>query len=420
MVSVLMDKSSSAQRFTNHALGRHRPENQFLQHPNQNAPPTQQEFQRFLEESSSKTFEMAPLKQQLHSIEHRGSDWAQEFEQHHPLPPHPAEFEAIYAKVSNETWSNEFQRFQHQQTNLHQQFQGIDWNTEFEKYKGKEPMQEQWQEEFTSKQNELEADQIDTHAGDTVDWQQQFQEIWSKMEESKRAGEGDWASEFKDIFPADMEPESLEVDPVFATCEPYIFEKTNEFLSHPDPYQAGLDLLRDQGSLSLAALAFEAAVQRDEHNSDAWMRLGKIQAENEKEIPAIAALQRAVQENPRNVEALINLAVSYTNEGQTNEAFATMERWFKTKHPEIPIPPLSQGQDMHDRLSNAFLQAVMKDAQHVDSNLQIALGLLYYNQMDYEKTIDCFTAALSTRLDDYLLWNRLGATLSNYGKSILN
>jgi peroxin-5 len=419
MVSFLMDKSSSAQRFTTHALGRNRPENQFQQHPIQDAPPMQQEFQRFLEESTSKTFEMSPMKQQLHIIEQRGSDWVQEFDHHRPLPAHPAEFEAIYAKGSNESWSSEFQRFQNQQIH-HQQFQGIDWNTEFEKYKGKEPMVEQWNEEFHHTQNELEGDQMDTNAGDTVDWQQQFQEIWSKMEESKKAGEGDWASEFKDIFPADLEPESLEVDPVFATCEPYVFESVNAYLSHPNPYQEGLDLLRAHGSLSLVALAFEAAVQRDEHNSDAWMRLGKVQAENEKELPAIAALQRAVQEDPQNLEALMSLAVSYTNEGQTNEAFATMERWFKTKHPEIPIPSLSKGQDMHDRLSKAFLQAVMKDPQHVDSNLQIALGLLYYNQMDYDKTIDCFTAALSTRPDDYLLWNRLGATLSNYGKSMVN
>ncbi len=72
---------------------------------------------------------------------------------------------------------------------------------------------------------------------------------------------------------------------------------------------------------------------------------------------------------------------------------------------------------MHGRLSKYYIEAVQRDTTLVDSNIQVGLGLLFYNIQDYEKTIDCFTAALSVRPDDYLLWNRLGATLSNSGKN---
>lgn len=45
------------------------------------------------------------------------------------------------------------------------------------------------------------------------------------------------------------------------------------------------------------------------------------------------------------------------------------------------------------------------------------MGILYYNTSQYDKSIDCFEMALQLRPDDYLLWNRMGATLANSGKS---
>jgi peroxin-5 len=64
-------------------------------------------------------------------------------------------------------------------------------------------------------------------------------------------------------------------------------------------------LWNEGGQLSAAALCFEAAVQREETSSRGWMYLGQVQAENETEEPAIAALQRAVKEAPDNLPALM-------------------------------------------------------------------------------------------------------------------
>ena len=64
-------------------------------------------------------------------------------------------------------------------------------------------------------------------------------------------------------------------------------------------------LLETGGSLTEAALAFEAAVQLDPRHANAWAMLGKVQAENEKEEPAISALQHALNEDPQHLDALM-------------------------------------------------------------------------------------------------------------------
>lgn len=83
---------------------------------------------------------------------------------------------------------------------------------------------------------------------------------------------------------------------------PYSFEVENPFLTHPNPYEEGLGLM-ETGNLQDAALAFEAAAQKDPQNVEAWFRLGAVQQENEKENPAISALREAVRLNPSHLAA---------------------------------------------------------------------------------------------------------------------
>jgi peroxin-5 len=183
-------------------------------------------------------------------------------------------------------------------------------------------------------------------------------------------------------------------------------------------------------------LAFEAAVQKDPQHVEAWVLLGSAQAQNEKETPAIRALEQALKIDPNNLSALMGLAVSYTNEGYDSTAYRTLERWLSIKYPKIISPTelsadvdigFTDRQILHEKVTDLFIRAAQlsPDGEHMDPDVQVGLGVLFYGAEEYDKAVDCFSAALastesgtSNQQDQvHLLWNRLGATLANSGRS---
>ncbi|KAL1989022.1 hypothetical protein VTN96DRAFT_5785 [Rasamsonia emersonii] len=216
----------------------------------------------------------------------------------------------------------------------------------------------------------------------------------------------------------------------------YIFEEDNAFRAVSNPFEEGMKIMREGGNLSLAALAFEAAVQKDPQHVEAWVMLGSAQAQNEKESPAIRALEQALKLDPNNLDALMGLAVSYTNEGYDSTAYRTLERWLSVKYPQIIDPKdLSKDGDvgftdrqlLHDKVTDLFIQAAQlsPSGEHMDPDVQVGLGVLFYCAEEYDKAVDCFSAALASTESGtsnqqgqvHLLWNRLGATLANSGRS---
>ncbi|KAK3693904.1 hypothetical protein B0T22DRAFT_402209 [Podospora appendiculata] len=216
----------------------------------------------------------------------------------------------------------------------------------------------------------------------------------------------------------------------------YLFEDENMFQDQPNPFEEGVRIMSEGGNLSLAALAFEAAVQKNPDHVEAWVYLGSAQAQNEKEEAAIRALEHAMKLDPNNLAAQMGLAVSYTNEGYDSTAYRTLERWLSVKYPHIIAPQdLSSAAELgftdraqlHERVTNLFLDAarLAPDGDHMDPDVQVGLGVLFYGAEDYDKAVDCFQAALHSselgasneRSQIHLLWNRLGATLANSGRS---
>ncbi|OJJ46099.1 hypothetical protein ASPZODRAFT_152330 [Penicilliopsis zonata CBS 506.65] len=216
----------------------------------------------------------------------------------------------------------------------------------------------------------------------------------------------------------------------------YLFEEDNVFRAVSNPFEEGVKIMREGGNLSLAALAFEAAVQKDPQHVQAWTMLGAAQAQNEKELPAIRALEQALKIDPNNLDALMGLAVSYTNEGYDSTAYRTLERWLSVKYPTIIDPKnitpdsnlgFTDRQILHDRVIDLFIQAAQlsPSGEHMDPDVQVGLGVLFYCAEEYDKAVDCFSAALASTESGtvnqkeqlHLLWNRLGATLANSGRS---
>ena len=218
----------------------------------------------------------------------------------------------------------------------------------------------------------------------------------------------------------------------------YLFEENNIYSDTVNPFEEGQIIMREGGNLSLAALAFEAAITKQPEFVDAWVALGQAQAQNEKEIPAIRALEHALKLDTNNLDALMGLAVSYTNEGYDSLAYRTLERWVGVKYPSLGVQPYDSRDDdeqigftdrhvLHEKVTQLFLQAAQMNpsGQDVDVDVQVGLGVLFYGSEDYEKAVDCFTAALDSTQqgvmkregEEHLLWNRLGATLANSGRS---
>ena len=197
-----------------------------------------------------------------------------------------------------------------------------------------------------------------------------------------------------------------------------------------------MEILQTHGNLSLAALAFEAAVQQNPNHVEAWTLLGSAQAQNEKESPAIRALEKSIQLDPNNMDALMGLAVSYTNEGYETTAYRTLERWLSVKYPQVhPPDQVSEASDvgfteqaiLHEKVTNLFIKAAQlsPSGELMDPDVQVGLGVLFYGDDDFEKAVDCFNSALASHETGttnresqvHLLWNRLGATLANSGRS---
>ncbi|OOF96378.1 hypothetical protein ASPCADRAFT_206570 [Aspergillus carbonarius ITEM 5010] len=216
----------------------------------------------------------------------------------------------------------------------------------------------------------------------------------------------------------------------------YMFEEENVFRNVTNPFEEGVKIMREGGNLSLAALAFEAAVQKDPQHVQAWTMLGSAQAQNEKELPAIRALEQALKIDANSLDALMGLAVSYTNEGYDSTAYRTLERWLSVKYPQIINPKdvsldtdlgFTDRQLLHDRVTDLFIQAAQlsPSGEQMDPDVQVGLGVLFYCAEEYDKAVDCFSAALASTESGtsnqqeqlHLLWNRLGATLANSGRS---
>lgn len=290
-------------------------------------------------------------------------DWAVEYEQ----------------QISGyQTWSDQFaqERLSHEQNG---------WATEFA------AQNDEWVDEF-SKLN-------------VNDWAEEF---------GRQVAEGvmgETSSNWVDAYDEYLNERASLKQPSERSRGIYEFSELNPYVGHPHPLKEGQELFR-KGLLSEAVLALEAEVLKNPENAEGWRLLGIAQAENDDDQQAIAAMMRAHEADPMNLEVLLALGVSHTNELEQAPALKYLYSWLRN-HPKYgSITP----SDPPDSLYYADVAGLFNEAAKMspeDADVHIVLGVLYNLSREYDKAIDSFKTALKLKPRDYSLWNKLGATQAN-------
>lgn len=180
--------------------------------------------------------------------------------------------------------------------------------------KGKSKMVEldntKWEEQFRAFEENMKDEQANKAIDEELNAQESeqffgdFQSIWNgiRAEEAEKlaAGEMDFLDRFSE--------NGLDSNDVFdgkPDLGDYLFEPDNPYMNHPDPFKEGVRLMETGGSLSEAALCFEAVCQLESKRVEGWTYLGAVQAQNEKELAAIRALEQAIRLDESNLPALM-------------------------------------------------------------------------------------------------------------------
>jgi peroxin-5 len=248
--------------------------------------------------------------------------------------------------------------------------------------------------------------------------EQYNKEFWNKLaDEWKKLSEDStghpWLNELSDYY-----------DPF----KEYTYIKENPMMSVENALEKGKTFLQE-GDIPSAVLCFEAAVQQESENAEAWELLGISQAENEKDPNAIVALKKALELNNLNLRVLMALAISYTNESYQNQALKMLNQWMQVnpKYTNLynsvrgetaGIEEMATSRIRGMELENTqelFLRAVQLNAEsnEFDVDVQEALGVLFNLSSEYDKAVDCFQTAVQMAPENAKLWNRLGASFAN-------
>ncbi|KAK1397822.1 Peroxin-5 [Heracleum sosnowskyi] len=299
--------------------------------------------------------------------------------------PAPGDWATEYQQQFNggQSWVDQFEREEFSRG-------PAGWVNEFTTAREQQgPVDDQWVSEFSKLHVQDWADEFGRQVGEGL------------------LGDDSWA----DTYDEYLNEQATVMQQSASSKGVYVFSELNPYVGHPNPFQEGQELFR-KGLLSEAVLALEAEVLKNPDNSEGWRFLGLAHAENDDDQQAIAAMMRAQEADPTNLEVLLALGVSHTNELEQAAALKYLYSWLR-HHPKYgTVAP----RELSDSLHHADVARYFCDAAKMspeDADLHIVLGVLYNLSREYDDAIESFVTALELRPHDYSLWNKLGATQAN-------
>jgi len=200
----------------------------------------------------------------------------------------------------------------------------------------------------------------------------------------------------------------------------YEFQEDNAYRDVDDPLAEAQRLLRE-GRDREALLALEAEVQRNPESSEGWRQLGQLYAELDQDVEAIQCLRRGHEVDPYNLDSLLALGVSCTNELDQLPALRYLRRWIENHEDHSVLldglePPADYEYEAWRRQVTMLFNGAA-EANPLDADVFVALGVMENINRNYDAAIQALAAACRLRPNDHTCWNKLGATLANSGKS---
>jgi len=249
-----------------------------------------------------------------------------------------------------------------------------------------------------------------------------MEEIWNQQQRQGEFGTmpgffGD--QDYNDMFAGPDPFEDVDQMMQGRAHEEYTFQEGNPYLDMTDHMRIAQQLIAE-GRDKEAIKAVEAEVQRNPESSDGWKLLGQLWAQMDQDIEAIQCLRRGHDVDPYNLDSLLALGVSLTNELDQNEALAYLREWLENhddfQHLLQGLPvPVEDKMELRDQVTTLFNAA--SDIAPQSAEVFVALGVIENINRNYGAATQALAQACRLRPTDFACWNKLGATLANSGKS---
>eukprot|EP00347_Sterkiella_histriomuscorum_P009094 403342540 len=264
--------------------------------------------------------------------------------------------------------------------------------------------------EESMKQQEESKEQINTNTdlfkklwdSDKEVTDDQFDEMMTKWDEEGQD------EQFNNLFMKEWGKQWQQEEPEPVTVIP--FEANNKYADQDNTLKIAKQLV-EEGQSQEAVVCLQAEVTKNPENAEAWRLMGQLYQENDQDELAILAFKKAYEIDPYDLDSLLCLGVSCTNELEQQEAIKHLHSYLKY-HPEYSQLPNIQSDNLTlDEVHEAYEKAYQLNSK--DSNLCLAMGVLAFIRRQFQEAITHFQNGIRENPTDHTLWNKYGAALAN-------